>query len=308
MEKKYIHIKQKDGYQTRLFHYPAATEEILGSILILHGMAEHHGRYLSFIQILCQEGFDVYTYDHRGHGTDKKLSDLGFLAKKDGASLVTADAVTICQYIRENNRGKKFAVLGHSMGSLILRNVLWQYHDIDAAIVSSTTMPSAITTSAGLIFSSLAIAFQGSKKRSAFLNRLMFGGKNYTSLCTRTQYDWLTRNNAQVGKYMDDAYCGFICTTSFYRDLVLLAMRSSKKKNLVLTRKDQPILFLAGDKDPVSNYSKQVLKLQQLYNTLGFTEASTIIYPDARHELLNELNSEEIIQDILTFLHQKLSV
>lgn len=308
MENNYIHIKQKDGYQTRLFQYPAATETIAGSILILHGMAEHHGRYLSFIQTLCQEGFDVYTYDHRGHGTDKKLSELGFLAKKRGASLVIEDAITICQYIRENSRGSKFAVFGHSMGSLILRNVLWQYHNIDAAIVSSTTMPSVITAGAGLVFSSLAVAFRGSKKRSAFLNRLMFGSKNYTSLCTRTQYDWLTRNNTLVGKYMDDAYCGFICTTSFYRDLVLLAIRSAKKKNLAKARKNQPILFLAGDKDPVSNYSRQLLKLQQLHNTLGFTEASTIIYPDARHELLNELNSDEVIQDILTFLHQKLAV
>lgn len=308
MEKNYIHIKQKDGYQTLLFQYPAATETVLGNVLVLHGMAEHHGRYLSFIQFLCQEGFDVYTYDHRGHGTGQKLAELGFVAKNHGDTLLIEDAVAICRYIKENGRNPKLAVFGHSMGSLILRNVLCQYHDMDAAIVSSTTMPSFFSQNVGLFFSGMAVLLRGSKKRSAFLNRLMFGGKKYTSLCVRTKYDWLTRNNTVVGKYMDDTYCGFIGTTSFCRDLVRLSIRSSKKQNIAKMRKDQPILFLAGDKDPVSSYSKEILKLQHILNTLGFTEASTIIYPKARHELLNELNSGEVMQDILAFLKQRLLV
>lgn len=307
MEKNYIHIRQKDGYQTQLFQYPAAAETVLGNVLVLHGMSEHHGRYLSFIQALCQEGFDVYTYDHRGHGTSQKLSELGFISKKHGDILLVEDAIMVCQYIKENGRSPKLAVFGHSMGSLVLRNVLCQYHDIDAAVVSSTTMPSALTLYTGLFFSSLAILLRGSKKRSAFLNRLMFGRKKYTALCTRTQYDWLTRNNTMVGKYIDDAYCGFICTTSFYRDLVRLSIRASKKSNIARMEKNQPVLFLAGDKDPVGGYSKEILKLQQIHNTLGFTEASTIIYPEARHELLNELNSNEVIQDILAFFKQRLA-
>ena len=307
METNYIHIRQNDGYQTRLFYYNASTEAVLGNVLILHGMAEHHDRYLSFIQALCKEGFDVYAYDHRGHGTDKKLSELGFIANHAGASIVTEDAITVCRHIKENGRSDKLAVFGHSMGSLILRCVIQQYHDLDAAIFSSSTMPPLAVSYAGIFVSNLTVLFKGPKKRSNFLNNMMFGGKPYTSLCVRTKFDWLTRNNTLVGKYMDDSYCGFLCTSSFYRDLATLCKHASVKRNVIKARKDQPILFLTGDKDPVGGNAKQILKLQQLHDALGFTAASTIIYPEARHELLNELNAEEVIQDIFTFLHKNLA-
>ena len=134
----------------------------------------------------------------------------------------------------------------------------------------------------------------------------MFGGKAYTSLCTRTTYDWLTRNNTIVGKYIDDPYCGFICSTSFYRDLIMLCKRSAIKRNIAKTRKDLPILLLTGDKDPVGGYSSQLIALQKIYNKLGFTNTSLTIYAEARHELLNELNAEEVYQDIFNFLHAHL--
>ena len=134
----------------------------------------------------------------------------------------------------------------------------------------------------------------------------MFGGKLYTSLCTRTTYDWLTRNNTVIGKYIDDPFCGFTCSTSFYRDLILLCKRSATKRNITKTRKDLPILFLTGDKDPVGGYASQIIALQKLYNKLGFTNTSLTIYSEARHELLNELNAEEVYQDIFNFLHAHL--
>jgi len=141
MDSAITQIVQNDGYQTRLYYYKTTKDTVSGAILILHGMAEHHGRYLDFIQSLTREGFDVYAYDHRGHGTDKKLSELGFIAKKHGANRLVSDAHTVCQYIRANSRSDKLAVFGHSMGSLTLRCLLQTYDDIDCAIVSSTTMP-----------------------------------------------------------------------------------------------------------------------------------------------------------------------
>ena len=299
-------IIQNDGYRTRLYYYETAKETISGSILILHGMAEHHGRYLDFIHALTAEGFDVYAYDHRGHGADKKLSELGFIAKKHGASLVINDALTVCQYIRANGRSDKLAVFGHSMGSLILRCLLQIYNDIDCAIVSSTTMPPKSASDLGVLLATLPCLFGGAKKQSPFLQKMMFGGKAYTSLCTRTTYDWLTRNNTIVGQYINDPYCGFTCTTSFYRDLGKLCSICSGKRNIAKTRKDQPILLLTGSKDPVGGYTSQIIRLHKLYSASGCEQTELIIYENARHELLNELNSDEVYADVISYLHKHL--
>lgn len=306
MESTYVRIQQKDGYQTRLFCYETTKEEILGSILVLHGMAEHHERYLEFIHALTQEGFDVYAYDHRGHGTDKKLTDLGYFAKKHGDLLVINDAITACRYIKENGRSEKLAVFGHSMGSLILRCLMQQYDEMNCALVCSTTMPPVAMSNIGIFLANLLCLFRGAKKRSPYLDKVMFGGKPYTSLCTRTTSDWLTRNNTIVGRYIDDPYCGFICTTSFYRDLTKLAKRAAIKRNINKTRKNLPIHFFAGSKDPVGGYAKQVIRLHKTYQGLGFTNTALTIYEDARHELLNELNAEEVMQDAIAFFHKHL--
>lgn len=306
MESTIVQIKQSDGYQTRLFCYTTSREPVLGTVLLLHGMAEHHGRYLEFIHLLTKEGFDVYAYDHRGHGTDKKLSDLGFFASKRGASLVVEDAITICNYIKEQGRSDKLAVFGHSMGSLILRCLMQQYHGLTCAVVSSTTMPPLSVSNTGLLLAGLLCLFQGPKKQSKFLDKLLFGNKAYSSLCSRTTFDWLTRNNTVVGNYISDPYCGFVCTTSFYRDLIQLTRRAAVKRNIAKARKELPVYFLAGSKDPVGSYSKDVIKLQHTFEKLGFTSTCTTIYEDARHELLNELNAAEVMQDITVFLHKQL--
>lgn len=307
MESSFVKINQNDGYQTRLFCYESSLDTVLGSILVLHGMAEHHGRYLNFIRALTAEGFDVYTYDHRGHGTDKKLSELGFVAKKKGASVLIEDAHTIYRYLKENARTEKLAIFGHSMGSLILRCLLTKCDTLDCAIVSSTTMPPVAVSRVGSALAGLFCTFRGPKKPSAFLQKAMFGGKVYTSLCTRTTYDWLTRNNTIVGKYIDDPYCGFTCTTSFYRDLAVLAAKAANKHNIAKTKKDLPILFLAGGKDPVSNYATQVTRLRKLYLSCGCNYAELILYPEDRHEILNELNADEVYADIITYLHSHLN-
>ena len=306
MESTFVQITQNDGYNTRLFCYESSAETLLGNILILHGMAEHHGRYLNFIQALTEEGFDVYTYDHRGHGTDKKLSELGYVAKRKGASLLVSDARTICQYIKENGRSSKLAIFGHSMGSLILRRLIQSYSDISCALISSSTMPPVAVSKIGTVLANLICLFRGTKKQSAFLHNIMFGGKEYTSLCTRTTFDWLTRNNTIVGQYIDDPYCGFLCTTSFYRDLAQLAGCAATKRSIAKTRRDLPLLLLAGTKDPVGGYGAQISQLHKLYTSLGFHNVDLKLYPEARHELLNELNADEVSNDIISFLHTQL--
>lgn len=307
MSSNFVRIEQKDGYKTKVYSYLTKKETVEGTVLILHGMAEHHGRYEDFIQFLNMEGFDVYTYDHRGHGTDRKLSELGFFAPKNGAALVVRDAIEVARYVSQIKRSKGFALWGHSMGSIILRNVLQDFDSVSCASVCGTTMPDAITIAGGRLLTSLCCLFQGPRHTAKRLNHLLFGNRLYTSLCSRTSVDWLTRNNTLVGAYINDPYCGFPCTTSFYRDLVKLTKWACKPKKITRTRKDLPICFFSGEKDPVGGYGREVTKLYHTYEKLGFEALELKLYPECRHELINELNADTIMNDMASFLHQHMT-
>lgn len=293
----YITVKQKDGYILKLTQYHSSKWP-KASILILHGMAEHQKRYQAFATYLVNNGYDVYTYDHRGHGADRKLNELGFFHHTKGYQLVTWDAIAASEYIQQNNRSNKFFLFGHSMGSLIARNVIQQYDKYNGVILCGTAYPAKPLVTSGLFLSALIKKFKGPKHISPFLNHLMFGSKKYTSLSSRTTYDWLSRSNPVVGAYMHDPYCGFTCTASFYHDLLKLIQGATKKSHIRLTKAELPLLIISGEKDPVGGYGKEIQKFLTILKNAGFINVSSKLYPECRHELLNELNYEEVFSDI----------
>lgn len=292
-----IIIKQDDGYKTKLIHMLSPTPP-KGCILILHGMAEHHKRYQSFAEYLLDEGYDVYLYDHRGHGTETSLNELGFISLEHGYQALVNDGLKIIKYIEDNKRSKKFILFGHSMGSLVARNILQHYDNFAGVILCGSTHPNSFTTSIGKTIASIVTKNQGPKKKSPFLNNILFGSKKYTHFADRTSFDWLTRSNGIVGNYVHDPYCGFICTTSFYLDLISLTSIAIRKKNMAYTRKDLPHLIISGKEDPVGTFGKEIKNLSNLYHKLGFQSIDTKLYDNCRHELLNELNADDIYSDI----------
>lgn len=301
----YIQIKQEDGYKTKVTHY-ICPDKPKASILILHGMAEHQNRYQHFAKYLISAGYDVFCYDHRGHGKDKLIKELGYFASDNGHELVIQDAITVSKYIEENNRCNKFILLGHSMGSIIARNVIQSYDHYNGVILSGTTYPTNFMLHFGLTLANLTKRLKGPKKLSPFLNNLFFGNKFYTSLSKRTVYDWLTRSNPIVGAYINDPYCGFVCTTSFYYDLLTLTYNASNVKLITNTKKDLPFYIISGDHDPVSSYGKEIKKYLNVLNELGFNNISSKLYPNCRHEILNELNREEVYSDITNWISKRL--
>lgn len=304
-EVKYISLEQKDGYVTKLTYY-VCPKTPKASILILHGMAEHHKRYRLFIEFLLNQDYDVYSYDHRGHGTDKKINELGFFAHENGFELVVSDAISICNYIKDNNRSHKFILFGHSMGSLISRNVIQHFDSFNGVILCGTTYPSKFILLPGVFISAIIKKIKGPKHKSPFMNNLLFGGKKYTSLTTRTTFDWLTRSNPIVGAYIHDPYCGFICTTSFYHDLIKLTINATKKNLIKQTKRDLPLYIISGDKDPVGGYGKEINKFVSVLKQYEFTNVSSKLYPECRHEILNELNYKEVFSDIQTWIAKRL--
>lgn len=303
MQNDFTYITQSDGYQTKLHRYYTDCETILGSVLILHGMAEYHVRYIEFAGKLNAAGYDVYLYDHRGHGEDCAPENLGFFAEENGTELLIQDAVTLCQYVRENGRSDKLAVFGHSMGSLILRNVIQRYDRMDCVVICGTTMPDFAVAKAGHAIANLLCKVQGPRHRSNFLNNMMFGNKYYKEICTRTPHDWLTTDEAVVDWYRENPYCGFICTTSMYRDLLGFVKGAGEKALISRTRKDLPIFLIAGGKDPVGAFGSEVDRLFDLLMKLGFEKLTEDLFPDARHEILNESVKDEVVEEILEFFH-----
>ncbi len=303
-EAVFTQITQRDGYTIKLAQY-LCPKEPKASILILHGMAEHQKRYLSFTEYLTAHGYDVYLYDHRGHGMDRKFGELGFFASSNGHQLVVKDAIAVSEHLARTSRSNKIFLLGHSMGSIIARNVIQSYDKYTGVILSGSNYPSKFIVHFGLFLSSLIKKMKGPKHVSPYLHNLFFGGKKYTSLSSRTVYDWLTRSNPIVGAYMHDPYCGFTCTASFYHDLLKLVQNEISKKQILQTRKELPILIISGEKDPVGGYGREIHKFASTFKKLGFSNCTLKLYPDCRHEILNELNREEVYADIVAWISKK---
>jgi alpha-beta hydrolase superfamily lysophospholipase len=301
----YITIKQKDGYTTKLTQFTCDNKP-KASILILIGMAEHQKRYYEFAKFLTELGLDVYLYDHRGHGLDKKLSELGYFAPNKGYELVIDDAINVSNYIIQNNRCNKLFLMGHSMGSFIARNIIQTFDKYTGVILSGTGYRSGLTVQMGLIVTCVIKTFKGPKHISPYMNNLLFGSKRFTKLSERTAFDWLSRSNTVVGAYINDPYCGFICTASFYHDLLKLTSNAAKKKLIRQTKIEMPILIISGENDPVCGYGKEIKKLVSVYKSLGFNNVTYKLYPDCRHELLNELNKEDVYTDIYQWMSKRI--
>lgn len=300
MGQRTVMIDGAEGYKIKLHVYETDEEKVLTSVLLLHGMAEHYGRYLSFIRALNKAGIDAYIYDHRGHGEKLPQEDLGFFAKKNGDKLVIEDAVAAMKYVCEKKRSETCALFGHSMGSLIGRNLIQKFDKMNKVILCGTAYQSDSMCKSGMAVANIVSFFCGPKHKSPFLNKLMFGNKVYLRDCKRTPSDWLTKDEKIVDAYIKDPACGFICTSSFYHDLVSIA--GNAKWGMENTRHDLPIFIASGEDDPVGDFGKGVKELYDRYIELGFTAVTMKLYPGDRHELLNELDRKEVYKEFINYL------
>jgi alpha-beta hydrolase superfamily lysophospholipase len=192
------------------------------------------------------------------------------------------------------------------MGSLIARNVIQSYDKYNGVILSGTAYPSKLIIESGLFISRMVKKMKGAKHVSPYISNLMFGGKKYTSLSSRTAFDWLSRSNPVVGAYIHDPYCGFTCTASFYHDLLKFTQHATNKKLIRLTKRDLPLFIISGEKDPVGGYGKEIHKFLSVLKKCEFTNVASKLYPDCRHELLNELNNEDVYSDIQEWLAKRI--
>lgn len=277
-------------------------------VQIIHGIAEYIDRYDEFMSFLADNGIIAVGTDHLGHGKSIESEEqTGFFAYENGWDYTVRDEEVLRLAMHENYPELPIIVFGHSMGSFMARTLLIRYPDaFNAAIISGTGNQSSALVNGGLFMGNLVTGLKGAHHYSKFLNNLAFGSYNKIYENPKTEYDWLSRDEANVQKYIDDPLCGFIPTCSLFRDMMTGVKFITNKKNLTAMNKDMPVYFMSGDMDPVGECGKGVQKAYNNFLEAGMKDVSIKLYPGGRHEMLNEINKDEVYSDILTWLGSKI--
>ncbi|MCM1578520.1 MAG: lysophospholipase [Ruminococcus sp.] len=282
--------------------------EVKGLVQLSHGMCEYIARYEELIDFLCGNGYAVAAHDHIGHGNSvSRNDDLGYFAVEKGWIYLINDLHRMTVIARRTFGDTPIYIIGHSMGSLILRCYLAKYSsEIDGAVIVGTVGPNPALPAAKLLIDT-EITLHGVKSRSKKMNQLMFGYSCAKIKDHKSDYDWLTRDEAVVEKYENDEKCNFVFTASAFRDLFMLLDYCSDRSWYNKVRRDIPLFLMAGGEDPIGNCGKGVMQVFRGLNAHGFTDVEIKLYESCRHEIFNEINKKEAYEDVLHWLDTRLS-
>ena len=277
-------------------------------VQIAHGIAEHIDRYEDFMRFLAENSYVAVGNDHLGHGKSAATPDeLGIFAEENGWNYVIEDMRKLREKVLEQYPGLPYVFFGHSMGSFLTRTFLIKYPALyDAAILSGTGHQSAALVNGGYLAAQLLTKKNGPRSSGQTLNDIAFGSYCKRIENPRTPFDWLSRDNDTMDRYIADPLCGFICKTSLYRDMMGGLKFLTDQKNINKMNRNAPVYFMSGAEDPVGDYGKGVEKAYKAFCRAGLTDVMIRLYPGGRHEMLNEINRSEVMQDILNWLNDRI--
>jgi alpha-beta hydrolase superfamily lysophospholipase len=276
------------------------------ALQIAHGLAEHGGRYARLAEALTGAGYAVYAGDHRGHGrTAPTAADLGFFAARDGWRRCLDDLELLHRRIAAEHPGRPILLLGHSMGSFMAQQFISEHGDALAGAVlsGSSGKPSALA-SAGRLVARVERWRLGARGRSALIHSLSFGAFNKQFAPVRTPCDWLSRDAAEIDKYIADPFCGFRATVQLWIDLLDALPDITAPTRQARIPKRLPLYVISGARDAVGENTKSVQQLLAAYRAAGLERVSHRFYPDCRHELFNELNRDEVTRDLVGWMDE----
>lgn len=268
-------------------------------VQIVHGIAEFVERYDEFAAYLNGLGFLVVAEDHMGHG--QSVGENGIQGYFHGGWFTAVeDTMTLLRETQAAYPDIPYVLFGHSMGSFMARTILCKYPDsgISAAVICGTGWQPAALLPPVTRFIEAVCRKDGEDKPSAFLENLVFGSYNKRVEHPRTAYDWLSRDAKIVDAYIAHPMCGFTPTAGLLREMMKGLTYIEKPAHLEAMKKDLPVFFVAGGDDPVGSYGKGVRHTVSEFKKAGMTDVSCRIYPLCRHEILNEINRQEIFEDI----------
>lgn len=282
--------------------------EVRGVVQIAHGIAEYIDRYDPFMRFLAENGFVAVGNDHLGHGKSIAMpEEQGIFAEKDGWQYVLDDMDKLHKLTAEKYPGVPYIFFGHSMGSFLTRHYTILHPDQpDLVIICGTGHQDAALVNGGYTMAKIAVGLCGPRKIGKMLNNVAFGAYTKGIENLRTKSDWLNRDPKEVDKYENDPLCGFIPTVSLFRDMMGGIKFITDPGNIARMNKETPVLFIAGGDDPVGDKGEGVKRAVQAFKDAGVKDVTMKLYPGARHEILLELNHDEVMNDVLNWINEKL--
>ena len=310
-------LQMNDGTGLFLRRWKCASPKAV--VNIVHGMAEHSQRYDRLAQCLVREGIEVWAADQRGHGKTANLDRnepnrgglLGHCADIDGFSRVCSDIDLINRVIIKEHPGLPVFLLGHSWGSFIAQGYIEGYEGksssdkpviLAGCVLSGTRGPDGLKIAMGAPAMEFLAFMLGARTKSKLARGMADGGYNKAFKPNRTGFDWLSRDEKEVDAYVADPFCGMLCSAGFYRDLAGALNTIHRPEEMSRIRKELPIYIISGSADPVGDMGASPAALAVAYRHQEIKDLETVLYPEARHELLNETNREEVQASLLSWL------
>ena len=279
-------------------------------IQIVHGMYEYIERYLPFIEYLTTKGFIVVGHDHLGHGQSvDSLDDLGYFGEPDPTGLLIEDIHSLRKIIQKKYPNLPHFMCGHSMGSYLLRQYICNYSKgLSGIIILGTGYMSPCESLISLGFLNFMACFKGMRHRSKLCKKISFEFgpyKKYDNTKQDVTNSWISRDPEIVKEYYDDKKCQFEFTINGFIGVVQAIRYTCDPSNVAKIKKDIPILFVSGDNDPVGNNGEGVKKSYEIMKLIGSIDVTMKLFEGLRHEVLNELNKDEVFEYILNWLNEK---
>ena len=307
IKKEEFYFDSRDGeHKIHAVRWIPDIEKPACILQIVHGMAEYIDRYDDFARFLADRGMLVVGDDHLGHGKSVPPGKpYGYFCKEDAPTVLVRDEHRLKKIMQEQYAGIPYIILGHSMGSFITRNYLIKYGTgIEGAIIVGTGMQPKPVLMCALALAAVQNMIFGADHVSKLINMLSFGAYNKRIKSPKTSFDWLSRNEDNVLKYMRDPMCGFTFTVNGFQTLFKLIYNLHDIEKISKMPKNLPIFFLSGADDPVGDYGRSVELVYQSYKEAGLENVQIKLYPGDRHEILNEVDKENVYGDIYRWILQ----
>lgn len=274
---------------------------------IAHGLGEHGARYARLGEALAAEGFVVYAHDQRGHGLSRTDEPYAHWGDGDGFEDCCGDIRGLLERHTETHGNLPRVLFGHSGGSMMCQRLLSQApHLFEACVLSGTSGPPPAIAAVGRGVVRLEKLRLGLRGDSPILRKLSFDDFNRRFRPNRTEADWLSRDEREVDKYVEDPMCGAAGTVGTWLSLLDALPTLTTPQAIDNIPKNKPIYVFSGSHDPVGEMSKGVQQLVDLYRAAWLTDVTCNLYDGGRHEMLNEVNRDEVINDLKTWLSERL--
>lgn len=305
MREQLFSINSSDEKLQLSCYIKAPKENAKAVIQIAHGMAEHKERYYPFMEYLANNGIACIINDHRGHGESVETKeDLGYFYDETG-EMIVEDMYAVTKKMKEEYPNIPYFIFAHSMGTLAARNYIQKYDDeIDGLILCGAPFENK-AAGLGIKIVDYLEKLKGKHHRSNLLNMIVFGSFN-DKFEENLKNKWLNSDIKEVQKYNKDSLCGYVFTLNGFRNLFKLIENAFKKEKYEVKNENLPILFIAGEDDPVIGEDSDFHNSINFLKEAGYKDIKHILYFGMRHEILNEKNKQEVYKDILEFIEKNM--